>query len=119
MRTSVAFPKRMSDVLVNSASDLFSRTEIKGVSLPADLFCGDVFNAETGELFDQAVEGSPLICLADVSAGDHKTVVVVDRLAYVNTFNLRARDADSLKEAIKRLTAGGSIRTGNNNGMEA
>lgn len=119
MRTSEAFPKRMSDVLVNSASDLFSRTEIKGVSLPADLYCGDVFNATTFELFDQAVEGQPLICLVNVSAGDNKTVVVVDRLAYVNTFNLRAADAASLKEAIKRLTAGGSIRIGNNNGMEA
>ncbi|EOC3061949.1 hypothetical protein ACINJI_003631 [Cronobacter dublinensis] len=119
MRTSEAFPKRMFDVLVNSASDLFSRTEIKGVSLPADLFVGDVFNAENYELFDQAVEGQPLICLVNVSAGDNKTIVVVDRLAYVNTFNLRAKDADSLKEAIKRLTADGSIRIGNNNGMEA
>ncbi|EPB8923513.1 hypothetical protein FHD02_02080 [Citrobacter sp. EC_71] len=119
MRTSEAFPKRMSDVLIASASDLFSRTEIKGVSLPADLFVGDVFNAETYELFDQAVEGQPLICLVNVSAGDNKTVVAVDRNAYVNTFNLRAKDADSLKEAIKRLTADGSIRIGNNNGMEA
>ncbi|EKY3193943.1 TPA: hypothetical protein RGJ53_004165 [Escherichia coli] len=115
MRTTEAFPKRMSDVLVNSASDIFSRTEIKGVSLPADLFVGDVFNAETYELFDQAVEGQPLICLVNVSAGDDKTVVVVDRHAYVNTFNLRAKDAASLKEAIKRLTADGSIRIGNNN----
>lgn len=119
MRTSEAFPKRMSDVLVASASDLFSRTEIKGVSLPADLFCGDFFNAETYELFDQAVEGQPLICLVDVSEGDNKTIVVVDRLAYVNTFNLRAKDAASLKEAIKRLTADGSIRIGNNNSKEA
>lgn len=119
MRTSAAFPKCMSDVLVNSASDLFSRTEIKGVSIPLDLHCGDVFNGSTFELFDQAVEGSPLICLVDVSAGEDKTIVVVDRLAYVNTFNLRAKDAASLKEAIKRLTAGGSIRIGNNNGMEA
>lgn len=119
MRTSEAFPKRMSDVLIASASDLFSRTEIKGVSLPADLYCGDVFNAATFELFDQAIEGQPLICLVNVSAGVNKTVVVVDRNAYVNTFNLRAKNADSLKEAIKRLTADGSIRTGNNNGMEA
>ncbi|HID4154875.1 hypothetical protein DNK65_08005 [Citrobacter koseri] len=119
MRTSVSFPKRMSDVLVNSASDLFSRTEIKGVTVPASLFCGDVFNGSTFELFDQAVDGSPLICLVDVEAGDNKTIVVVDRNAYINTFNLRAKDAASLKEAIKRLTAGGSIRIGNNNGMEA
>ncbi|MHA0986581.1 hypothetical protein [Enterobacter ludwigii] len=44
---------------------------------------------------------------------------MVDRNAYVNSFNLRAKDAASLKEAIKRLTADGSIRIGNNNGMEA
>jgi hypothetical protein len=62
---------------------------------------------------------APLICLVDVSAGDNKAIVVVDRLAYVNTFNLRAKDAASLKEAIKRLTADGSIRIGNNNSMEA
>ncbi|HFS8110777.1 hypothetical protein [Enterobacter hormaechei] len=112
MKTSERYPVTQGDVIVNYASSLFDRTEVTAPNLPADVFCGDILNSETFELFDaSSTSGIPLINLSNMSAsGAPKTLVIVDRHVVITDHFLRAKDDASKKEALKRLTASGSIR---------
>ncbi len=114
MKTSVRYPVTQGDVIVNAASTLFDRTELTtDKALPADVYCGDILDSKTFALFDAtaADAGEPVINLSDMSADDKpKTLVIVDRHVVITDFALRAKDDASKKEALKRLTADGSIR---------
>lgn len=106
-------PTSIGDVLVDTASDLFSRTELKGVTLPADVFCGDILSKATMAMF-KAGDADPIICLSDRSAGTEKTIRIVDRHIVITDFRLQAADAAAKKEALTKLTADGSIRLATN-----
>lgn len=106
-------PVTMGDILVDSASDLFSRTELKGVNLPQDVFVGDILSKTTMELF-KAGDADPVICLSDRSAGEKKTIRIVDRHVVITDFRLNAADAAAKKEALTKLTESGSIRLATN-----
>ncbi|MBA4819676.1 hypothetical protein OLZ33_04555 [Pantoea ananatis] len=112
MKVSINYPVTIGDVLVDSASPLFEVTEVTAPSLPADVYCGDILNSKTFELFDASTnEGVPFINLSNMSAdGKPKTLVRIDRHAVITDFRLRAKDAASKKEALRRITADGSIR---------
>ncbi|EGT3594267.1 hypothetical protein V1447_004667 [Serratia marcescens] len=113
MQKFVEQPVTMGDVLVDTAADLFSRTELKGVTLPKDVFCGDILSKATLELF-KAGDADPIICLSDRSAGEKKTIRIVDRHVVITDFRLTAADAAAKKEALTQLTASGSIRLATN-----
>lgn len=113
MKVTSTYPVTVSDILVDSASPLFEVTEITASSLPADVFCGDILNSETFALWSTAdASGVPFINLSNMSASASapKTLVRIDRNAVVTDFRLRAKDAASKKEALRRITADGSIR---------
>ena len=58
-----------------------------------------------------STSGIPLINLSNMSSdGKPKTLVIVDRHVVITDHFLRAKDDASKKEALKRLTASGSIR---------
>lgn len=56
-------PTSIGDVLVDTASDLFSRTELKGVTLPKDVFVGDILSKATFELFKAGDADQSSACL--------------------------------------------------------
>lgn len=106
-------PTTLGDILVDTASDLFSRTELKGVTLPKDVFVGDILSKTTLELF-KAGDADPIVCLSDRSAGTEKTIRIVDRHVVITDFRLNAADAAAKKEALTKLTESGSIRLATN-----
>ncbi|MGQ6462790.1 hypothetical protein ACUNEK_10150 [Serratia sp. IR-2025] len=113
MQKLQSFPITPSDVIVDRTGELFSKTELKNVTLPADVFVGDILNAATGALY--AAGGTdPVICLSDLSAGDKKTVVIVDRHVLVSDAFLRAADEAAKKEALENMQKSGVIRLTNN-----
>ncbi|HBC8789002.1 hypothetical protein OGV37_15230 [Citrobacter sp. Cb010] len=113
MRTSERYPVTSGDIIVNTASRLFSVTEITADQLPAPVYCGDILNSETFALWNITdASGVPFINLTDCEVIDVKprTLVRVDRNTVIADFYLRAADDASKKEALKRITADGSIR---------
>ncbi|CAI0895882.1 hypothetical protein [Serratia quinivorans] len=113
MQKLQAFPITPSDVIVDRTGELFSKTEVKGLTLTADVFCGDILDADTGALY-AAGGKTPIINLSDMTAGDKKTLVVVDRHVVISDAFLRAADEAAKAEALKALQETGVIRLTNN-----
>ncbi|MBO2007335.1 hypothetical protein J4732_21225 [Serratia marcescens] len=99
-------------MIVDRTGELFSKTELKNVTLPADVFVADILDAATGALY-AAGGTTPVICLSDLSAGDKKTVVIVDRHVLVSDAFLRAAD-EAAKRSIENMQKSGVIRLTNN-----
>lgn len=113
MQKLQAFPITPSDVIVDRTGELFSKTEIKNLNLPADIFVGDILDATTGALYT-AGGSKPVICLSDMSAGEKKTVVIVDRHCLISDAFLRAANEAAKAEALEKMQDTAVIRLTNN-----